>query len=100
MPAAISELLRGKSRWDRKVRVLVGKRKPGRHNTNNGRLLAIEKYRLADDVSVSTESAQPQPVAEKHDVFRSRCILLGQENSTQPRLDAQNRKQIVRRALS
>jgi hypothetical protein len=77
MRAAIGELLRRESRWYPKVRVLVGKRKPGRHNANNRIFLAIEKYSLADHVSVSTESAQPQPVAEKHDVFRTRCILLG-----------------------
>jgi hypothetical protein len=82
MRAAIGELLRRESRWYPKVRVLVRKGKPGRHNVNDRIFLAIEKDTLAEHIPVSAESAQPQPVAKQYDVFRTSDILFGQKNST------------------
>src|SRR5260370_1151150 len=100
MCAAIGELLRRKSRWYPKVRVLVRKGKPRRHNTNDRIFLAIEKDSLPDHIPVSPESAQPEPVAEQHDMFRTCGILFGLKNTPYKRLDPQNRKQIVSHAFS
>ncbi len=78
---------------DRHPQIAVGDapgrhRKGGRHHTDDGVRLAVERERAADGVGRAAEMALPESGAEHHDMAAPRRVLFREEHAAEKRLGA------------
>ena len=78
-----------------KLDLLAGKIETRRHNADDLRTLAFHPQGFPDDIRFSSETAEPQSMAQYNHAFLAFCFI-GGEASSHHRLNAQQRKQIGR----
>ena len=73
-----------------------GKTESRRHHANDGVRLAIDFDAPADDARIAVIAALPDFVAEHHDRFGARPVIIFAEGAAEDRLDTESGKQVRR----